>query len=171
MTKSPLRTSLARARARLQMQRSSGEYSTPNRSDVLLGGRDQEMLSSAPPIVVGDEIAYVPNPKALCLALIGSGGTCCLNGKDCPVVAHKSANNRFVAESPFFVELHQGHSAKGYKKGYTSSCLRVTDEVDDEFVQGLLQSKSVHWKSRFENLKSIPAEELTSSVVNHMEML
>lgn len=29
----------------------------------------------------------------------------------------------------------------------------------------------MHWKSRFENLESIPAKELTSTVVNRMEML
>ena len=64
--------------------------------------------------MVGDEIAYVHNPKALCLSVIGSGSTCCLNNSDCPVASHKAGDSKFEADGPFFMELHQGQSAKGF---------------------------------------------------------
>ena len=99
--------SLASACARFRINSAAnGELLTPLRPEFQLGGRDSEIYSTAPSIEVGVESAYVRNASALCLALIGSGSTCCLNDSNCPLASHKGGNKLETGTGPFFIQLH-----------------------------------------------------------------
>ncbi|GFH50479.1 predicted protein [Chaetoceros tenuissimus] len=171
MPTTPLR-SLASARARFrELAASNGEFTTPLRPGSELGGRDLEIHSVAPAIKVGTEVAYVRDPSGVCLTYIGSGSSLCLNAHECPIASHKAGNKFEAGTNPFFMELHQGVSAKGYRRGYTMSCLLLSGEPDNTLVESLLKEEGVEWKSRFEFLQTVPEEELTCSVISHLDML
>lgn len=171
MPTTPLR-SLASARARFrELAASNGEFTTPLRPEYRLGGGDLEIHSVAPAIKVGTEVAYVRDPSGVCLTYIGSGSTLCLNAHDCPIASHKAGNKFEAGTNPFFMELHQGVSAKGYRRGYTMSCLLLSSEPEDTLVESMLKEEGVEWKSRFAYLQNLPEEELTCSVISHLDML
>lgn len=164
--------SLSNARARFRdFAAANGEFISPLRPEFQLGGRDQEIYSTAPSIEVGVESAYVRDASALCLALIGSGSTCCLNDSNCPVASHKGGNKLETGTGPFFIQLHQGSSAKNFRKGYSMSCLLLSSEADDSLVKSMLKEQDVDWKARFEYLQTVPQEELSCSIVDRLEML
>ncbi|GFH61159.1 predicted protein [Chaetoceros tenuissimus] len=134
-----------------EIDASNGEsFSTPLRPEFQLGGGgDLEIHSVAPAIKVGTEVAYIRNPSGLCLRLIGSGSTCCLNDSNCPVASHKGGNKFEAGTNPFFMEIHQGLSSKGWRKGYTMSCLLLSKEPNESLVTSMLKEEGVEWKSRF----------------------
>lgn len=51
------------------------------------------------------------------------------------------------------------------------SFLLLSKEPDESLIASMLKEEGVEWKSRFEYLQSVPEEELTCSVINHLDML